>query len=102
MDTVRVNFVAGPNRIAIIRAIRIAIGIGYQEGRNALESGYIDIDVSRADCLVRELKPHCLSVSCPKDERERAVARLQIAWGKLETRIVIRVANKLADWIGMV
>jgi hypothetical protein len=99
MDTVRVTFISGPDRIAVIKAIRTVLGVGLKEGKDATDVGYIDVDVSKADEMVRELKPHCRGVSCPKDERERAIARLHIAWDKLETRIVVRVSNKLADWL---
>jgi spore coat polysaccharide biosynthesis protein SpsF (cytidylyltransferase family) len=99
MNTVRVTFVSGPNRIATIKAIRTVLGVGLKEGKDATDVGYIDVAESLVDQLVRELKPYCQSVSCPRGERERAIARLQIAWDKLETRIVVRVSNLLADWL---
>lgn len=97
MTTVRITFVSGRDRIAVIKAIRTVLGVSLKEGKDATDVGYIDVDVSKSAHLVRELKPLCESVTFPKNDREAAEARLRDAWGMLEARIVVRVANFLSD-----
>lgn len=98
MSTVRVTFGNADNfnRINIIKVIREVTGCRLHDAAVATDVGYIDVHAQDAAQLVRKLQPVCPTAHLPLNDRAAAEARLRDAWGMLEDRIVVRVANLLA------